>query len=172
MSIELSGWLPPMMHVDPWSATTYDELYDEFCRSLKGPLFFLGVRVWYFPEIVDGKEAIFWHLTSKETYDYQPNNRGKKVRIAIGRYPDLPRCQCLAWVKTVLSRCPCPEVKHWSNLEGGGKINTYIWLEDQDFVIVLRSYLKGRPSYRLVTSYRLDGSRSREKMRKRYETRL
>lgn len=63
-------WLPEMVQVSPWrtggSDDTFEMLYHIFCRDIKNQtLKFYEHSVWFFNEFEDGKEKIFWHLTSR-----------------------------------------------------------------------------------------------------------
>ncbi len=63
----MPDWLPEMFCVDPWGHSTYDELYRVFCADIKNArLQYAGQRVWFFPDKDDGKEVLFWHLTTRD----------------------------------------------------------------------------------------------------------
>ena len=160
----LPEWLPPMLEVNPWQSTTYDQLYAVFARDLRRTnLTFYGYNVWFYPTTEeDGREAIFWHLTTREDKTQQPPTR----------LPDMRRCERLSWVRKLILRCPCPtgEVLDWDHEEGDGSIKTYIWIEKHDFVVILKKLPDGQR--RLITSYHLDGNHQRRKMRKKWENRL
>jgi len=159
----LPAWLPPMLTVMPWQSDTYEALYAVFCRDLRrGDLSYLGFNVWFYPNTEeDGKEAIFWHLTSRLDKSQDP-----PVRL-----PDLRRSERLNWIRPMIFRCPCGagDLLDWDHLEGDGAIKTYIWIQQHDFVIILKKLPDGRR--RLITSCHLD-NHEREKMRKKWERRL
>jgi hypothetical protein len=169
---DLPNWLPPEIEeVDSWDSGTYDVLYDVFCSSLKGKLLFMGKRVWFFPEKEDGRELIFWHLTSRDEYETVYDHRGRSRKIKSGgRLTDFPRCRRLRWIRAILERCPCDEVLQWEHKDGDGNLQTYVWLKDHDFVVILKNYDDG--TYRLKTSYHLDGTQSRKNMKDKYENSL
>ena len=69
-----------------------------------------------------------------------------------------------------------PAVKVWGYRKGNGRIRTYVWLEDLDYVVVLQK----RPVRTrrgpiaiafLVTAFHLDGEGSRRWFRRSYEAR-
>src|SRR5689334_20794264 len=128
MSKQLPSWLPSTIGCDPWSSETYEMLYTEFKRSLKGKLSLDGKRVWFFPEKVDGKEAIFWHLTTRKDIIVYYDNKGRKKYKDGERLPDLPRCDKLHWVRAIIENCNHPDVLFWDYQEDKGTVNTYLWL--------------------------------------------
>lgn len=158
------AWLPPMLTVMPWRSDTYEALYVVFRRDLlRGDLSYRGFNVWFYPDTEEeGKETIFWHLTSREDESQNP-----PVRL-----PDPRRCERLNWVRPMIFRCPCAtgDLLDWDHEEGNGPIKTYIWIHRHDFVIILKKLPDGRR--RLITSYHLDSEHQRRKMRKKWERRL
>ena len=63
----MPDWLPEMASVSPWTENTYEMLYAIFCRDIRDhDLRYAGNSVWIFPEVEDGKELIFWHLTTRD----------------------------------------------------------------------------------------------------------
>jgi hypothetical protein len=151
--------LPPLHCVSPWTASTYDDLYVVFSNAIKGgKLIYMGSVVWHFPEMEDGKEKIFWHLTSRDN------------KIAKDRLPDLRRSERLPWVKPILAECPHAEVLHWDFQEGDKDIRSYVWLKDRDFIIVMKKYPDGRR--RLITSFWIDQEHKRRKLEGKYKNRI
>jgi len=62
----MPDWLPDIVCVDPWTQSTYDMLYRIFCRDIRDhDLRYIGNEVWIFPDMEDGREKIFWHLTTR-----------------------------------------------------------------------------------------------------------
>jgi hypothetical protein len=139
-------------------------LYEVFQRDLlQGDLSYLGHNVWFYPDTEeDGKESIFWHLTTRTDYIENP-----PVRLA-----DPRRCERLNWIRPMIFRCPCEtgDVWDWDHEEGDGAIKTYIWIHQQDFVIIFKKLSNGRR--RLITSYHLDNEHQRTKMAKKWDRRL
>lgn len=153
------NWLPNLFMVDPWTHDTYDALYqlfrDDFVES---QIDYQGYNVWFFPEMEDGKEKVFWHLTSrvdKETGD---------------RLPDLRRSERLPWVKPMLENHFHSEVLAWDHEEGDGSVKTYVWLKNFDFVVIMKKYLDRRR--RLITSYCVEYPNAKKKLMKKYDRRI
>lgn len=152
-------WLPDLLQVSPWSGSTFDDLYSVFSNSIKGGrLTYRGNKIWHFPDLDDGREEIFWHLTS-----CKDKNTGDRL-------PDLRRCERLHWIPIILAACANSDVLEWDYAEGSGKINSYVWLKEENFVIILKKYPKG--DRRILTSYYLDYTNSIQKMQRKYNERL
>ena len=152
-------WLPPMVVVDPWGHNTFDMLYAVFEHDFKDTTpFYEGTVVWYFPEIEDGKEVVFWHLTHREQ-----GFRGERL-------PDMRRCERLPWVRAIIDNSNKPEVLAWDYKEGNGSIHTYLWLKHFDFIVLMKKYRDGRR--RLITSYFIDYPHKRRKLEKKYQKRI
>lgn len=149
-------WLPEMLSVSPWSVDTYEMLYAVFRRDfvVSQPRY-RGFHVWFFTDMDEGKEEIFWHLTDK----------GKKPN----RLPDTNRSARLSWVRPMLQRCPDPEILDW-DVEEDGVIKTYVWLKNHDFVVIMKRMPDGRR--RLLTAHYLDYSDMRNKLQKKYDRRI
>lgn len=152
-------WLSVLFPINPWQHDTYERLYQIFEQDFKvtQPVYDLQA-VWFFPEMEDGKEKIFWHLTSRD--DKQAGER----------LPDLRRCERLPWVRPMLEHPDQPEVLAWDHDEGDGTIKTYVWLENDDFVVIMKKYPNG--GRRLITSYWLEYDHAKRKLRKKYERRI
>jgi len=106
-------WLPEEICVSPWSFNTYDTLYDHFCTYIKGAgLRYGGFRVIIPKEIEDGKEKIFWHLTSRNMWIWDQTLK-KKVK---DRLPDLARCSRISWINPIITNCSDQEVLAWDYL--------------------------------------------------------
>jgi hypothetical protein len=156
-------WLPALVPVSPWSASTYDELYAVFCHMFNnGPVSYRGHRVVIPRQQTDGKEDIFWHITSRK-FDRRRSDE---------RHPDTLRSERLSWLRSVIERCPCPSdhVFDWDYEEGDGTIKTYIWLQDWDFLVILKKFLDGNRL--LITSFHVDNAARHNEVLKKWENRL
>ncbi len=152
-------WLPELFSVSPWKESTYDELYNVFLNDFqRNKLSYLTFNVWFFPEQDDSKYKLFWHITSSED------------KTLGDRIPDLRRCERLPWIRPMILNCPDSSIKNWDYEEGDGKIKTYVWLEDLDFVVIMKRY--NDEQRRLVTSFHLDYSNAKRKMKRKYENRI
>jgi len=155
----LPSWLPPMAIVNPWTSETFDMLYRIFEQDFKlTQLTYEGCTVWFFPDTDQGKEVIFWHLTHRE--DKQTGRR----------LPDLRRSEKLPWIRKMIENPDKPEVLAWDYLESDRTTKTYVWLEDHDFLIIMKKYRDGRR--RLITSYHVEYPHKRRKLTKKYADRI
>jgi len=154
----LFGWLPPMAKVNPWTAETFDLLYAIFQRDFKDsqPLY-EGHPVWFFPEMEDGKEVIFWHMTSEK-------NKNTGERLA-----DFRRSERLPWARPMVDNHTHPEILAFDYVEADGDTNTYIWLKDHDFLVLMKRYRDGRR--RLLTSFYIKYENYRGKLQRKYSRR-
>jgi len=158
MAIE-PEWLPDMFPVNPWTEQTFDSLYEIFKRDFKDsqPIY-REWTIWFFPEKEDGKELVFWHLTSRDDKE------------AGERLPDLRRCERLPWARSMIDNADTPEVLDWDFEEGDGTFKTYIWLRDFNYLMKLKKYPDG--GRRLITSFWVEFSSFRRKLEKKYERRI
>ena len=153
------AWLPAILELSPWTLARYDELYAIFEHDLKfGRPVYDGKEVWFFPEMDDGKETVFWHLTSREDHPTKERNF------------DFRRSERLPWVRPMLDHAAAPEILAWDYQEDDGSIRTYVWLRDWDFLVLMKKMRNG--SRRLITSYWIDYPNKRTKLHKKYEARL
>lgn len=172
-------WLPDMVQVSPWctsgSDDTYEILYRIFCRDIKNhELKYVEYNVWFFNELEDGKEKIFWHLTSREQKSRKVPRRKKRFydtdTIPAERLPDLRRSERLPWVRSLIENCGKSEISAWDYEEGDGSIKTYVWSENYDFVVVMKKYPD--QSRRLVTSFYIDVDYKRHNFERKYDRRI
>lgn len=173
----MPDWLPDMAVVDPWTTGTYDILYHIFCRDIRdGRLQYIGHPVSIFKDVEDGKEKIFWHLTTRETKKEQIPRRKRKyypeirTEVETERLPDLRRCERLPWVKPLVEHPSAPGVLAWDYEEGDGTIKTYVWINNDDFVVIMKKF--PNESRRLITSFYVDKPYKREDFQKKYANRI
>ncbi|MCK4624137.1 MAG: hypothetical protein KAV00_02415 [Phycisphaerae bacterium] len=86
------------------------------------------------------------------------------------RYPDLRRSERLTWVRPLIENPDKIEVLAWDYEEGDGKIRTYVWLEDFDFVVIMKKYPDGRR--RLITSFFVDNDYKRRDFERKHMDRI
>lgn len=152
-------WLPDLFQVNPWTSIIYEELYCLFRKDfIESQPNYEGLTVWFFPEKKNGKELVFWHLTTRDDKD------------AGERLPDLRRCERFPWIRPMLDQVGCPEELAWDYEEGDGTIKTYVWLDEYDFVVILKKYPDG--GRRLITSFWVEYGHKKRSLRKKYENRL
>lgn len=173
----MPDWLPAMASVNPWTEATYDMLYGIFCRDIRdASLKYAGLDVWIFRDMEDGKEAIFWHLTSRKKMAEKIPRRKRKFLPAEQedteqeRLPDPRRCERLPWVRPLIEHPAEPEVLAWDYKEGDETIKTYIWMQDYDFVVIMKKLPDGKR--RLITSFYVDSEYKRDDFTKKYANRI
>lgn len=173
----MPDWLPEIATVNPWTEDTYEMLYEIFCRDIRGHnLRYIGNDVWIFPEMEDGKEKIFWHLTTRDAKRKKIPRRKRRfypegqTDIETERLPDLRRCERLPWVKSLIEHPSEPEVLAWDYEEGDRTVKTYIWIKDQDFVVIMKKYPNGKR--RLITSFYVNRSFKRKDFEDKHANRI
>lgn len=153
------NWLPEMVLVNPWTQMTFNLLYAIFERDFKQTrLTYDGFEIWFFPEMEDGREVIFWHLTHKDD------------KTAGARIPDLRRAERLPWARCLIDNATKPEILAWDYREAKGTTQTYLWLKDYNYVLLMKKYPNGQR--RLLTSFYVDYSHYARKLQKKYDGRL
>jgi hypothetical protein len=168
----MPDWLPETAVVSPWTESTYEMLYAIFCRDIRDyNLRYISHPVWIFLEMEDGKENVFWHLTTRIYRQKKISRRKRKFYPSSQtdtepqRLPDLRRCERLPWVKPLIEHASEPEILAWDYEEGNRTIKTYIWIKDYDFVVIMKKYPDGRR--RLITSFHVDKTYKRQDFKRR-----
>lgn len=152
-------WMPEMFSANPWTVDTYDLLYKVFQKDfIESKPCYRSYTVWFFPEKEDGKEVVFWHLTSRKD-----NNTGERL-------PDLRRSERLPWARPMIDNPDKPEVLDWDYEEDDGTVKTYVWLKDYDYLVILKKYRNG--DRRLITSFWIEYQNFRDKLVMKYEQRI
>ena len=153
----LPDWLPPLILLEDYNgdwATYFENLYRLFLADfIQQTLTFQGRRLSCKRHpLIEGKEATFWHLISE----------GK---VEANRLPDLRRCERIRWPRAIIEHADDPAIKMWEN-ERQGETRTLLWLEDQEYLVVLAD----RQKYVLIwTAYTVIRQHQKEKLRKEYE---
>lgn len=172
----MPDWLPDIVCVDPWTQSTYDMLYRIFCRDIRdNDLRYIENEVWFFPEIEDGREKIFWHLTTRYIISKIPRRKKKfypagQTHFEKDRFPDLRRCERLSWVKALIEKARSPKVLAWDYEEGDLTIKTYVWLKEYDFIVIMKKYPDDKR--RLITSFYVDKFYKRKDFERKYANRI
>jgi hypothetical protein len=123
---------------------------------------FEGREVWWDRRKLDGKyDEGFWHIISST------DSHTKE------RYPDFRRAERLPWCGPTISNSIDPVVKKWDYREGSGRVRTYLWLENWDYVIVLekRPIHIGEAAF-LITAYYVSGDSTRHNLMRKYNNRM
>ncbi len=173
----MPDWLPEKANIDPWTNGTYGMLYAIFCRDIRDyNLRYNGHDAWIFPDTEDGKEVIFWHLTTRKVKPQKIPRRKRKfypeeqADTDTKRQPDLRRCERLPWVKSLIEHPSALEVLTWDYEEGDRTIKTYIWIKDHDFVVIMKKYSGGKR--RLITAFYVDMEYKRGDFKRKYVNRI
>lgn len=157
------AWLPNTISLDGEWEKTLNKLYLIFVEDfIKGKPKFGDRSVWWDQNKYDGRfEEGFWHVISAKDHATQE------------RIPDFERAKRLPWCAPVVLNYQDPQIKCWDFQEGRGKIRTYIWLEQWDYLVILekRSTRNGEIAF-LITAYFISGSSSRKKLTQKYEQRV
>ena len=150
----LPDWLPSLILLEDYAgnwdrylAEVYGVFYGDF-RSSR-PIFG-GQAVKYDDRLQNGKETAFWHMISEED------------KATGQRLPDLRRCERIRWVRTVIEHIDDERVSVWEN-ERHGRKRIVLWMEEQDYLVVLEERPKG---YFLLTAYRTNREHTRRKLRR------
>ena len=173
----MPDWLPEMASVNPWTEATFEMLYEIFCKDIRdADLKYFGHNVWIFREMEGGKEAIFWHLTSRKERPKKVPRRKKKFlkdgqeKSEPERLPDLRRCERIPWIKPMIESSAEPEVTAWDYEEGDRTIKTYIWIRNRNFVVIMKKYPDGKR--RLITSFYVDSQYKKNDFKRKYANRI
>ena len=157
-------WLPEIVSVNGEWKTVLARLYAIFDADFKQTRReFEGRPVWWDQKVLPGEryEEGFWHLITR-------------VDETVGeRLLDPRRAERLPWCGPTISRTRDAAVKVWDYREGSGRIRTYVWLENWDYVIILekRPQRVGEVAF-LITAYHVDGESRRRNLRGKYANRV
>lgn len=159
------SWLPELLDTDGAWQDILDRLYAVFTSDFKiGRPTFRGLPIWWDRKCSEGDshEDGFWHLVTKD--DPASGNR----------LLDTFRAKRLKWCRAIIDNHVDAAVLVWNYREGNGKIRTYLWLENSDYLIVLeKTVRRGKDvAYFLVTAFHLDGESRRRATRRKYDNRI
>lgn len=149
------SWLPaPLTYTGNWDdflRETYSVFENDF-KSYPRPTF-TGLAIFHDKRVIDSdKEEGFWHLASRID------------RKTGQRLPDKERMQRIPWVKAIIENAHDESVTVFDYLEGSRKTRTYLWLRNQDYVVILE---KKRNVALLVTAYIIDNDYTRRKLERK-----
>jgi len=152
------AWLPDQFFITGDWDRDIQNLYDIFEADFKRRRCdFNGTRVIFDNRVLEGAfEEGFWHLVTQK-------DQRSCERLFDGR-----RAECLPWCRAIIVNSSDPAVTAWEWREGNGKIRTYLWLEEADYVVILQR--RGR-AYFLITAYHVDGDSTRRRLKAKYEGR-
>ena len=101
-------------------------------------------------------EEGFWHLITKM-------DRNTEERLLDNR-----RAERLPWCSPTIENSGEVAVVVWDYVEGTGRLRTYLWLKDCDYVIVLEKRRKGAF---LVTAFHVSGDSTRRNLQRKFDER-
>jgi hypothetical protein len=155
------AWLPEILSVDGDWKDLLERLYAVFEHDFKhGRPRLNEFEVWWDRKKRDetGYEEGFYHLIEREE------------KVTMRRLFDPRRAECLSWAAPTINNSNDTEVKVWDYREADGKTNTYVWLHQWDYVIILRKKaMRVGPVVFLVTAFHVDGDRKRRHLRRKCE---
>ncbi|MDN5881406.1 MAG: hypothetical protein L0H75_06525 [Nitrosospira sp.] len=170
------GWLPNSIPFSGDWDTFIRALYIVFDRDFKKCFpRYRTFPVWHNRRVdrADkfGFEEGFWHLVTRDERVFNcATRRNEKERL-----PDLGRASRVPWVRPIIEHEDDPAVLAWDFDEeaGGAKVvRSYIWLKEQDYVVVLERQRKTRGDiFLLITSFHITYEAKRRDLQKRYERR-
>lgn len=156
-------WLPNTISLDGEWEKTLVRLYSIFEQDfIQTQCHFEKRQVWWDDRKFDGRyDEGFWHIIS--TTD----------RETLERIPDFERAKRLPWCAPAISNSQDPQVKCWDFREGNGKIRTYLWIEQWDYLVILekRTVKLGEIAF-LITAYHIGGNSTRRNLTRKYEQRV
>lgn len=159
------SWLPALASVDGEWHEVIRRLHEVFRRDfIRGNPKLRGFPVRWDRRVEEGDryDEGFWHLVTK------------KDHASGDRLLDPDRAKRIAWPAAIIDHAGEDCVLAWDYREGSGRIRTYLWLQEEDFVVILeRKILKndGSEAYFLITSYFAAGDSSRRNLRRKHEQR-
>lgn len=116
-------------------------------------------------EIDEGKQKVFWHLTTRtdETWQFQGRSRVKVKE----RFPDLQRARRICWIKEILENYDHNAIKLFYARHHSKSVRLYLWAYDHDFVVILQKL--GKAESFLVTSFYITHQGKRNEFEKLFQ---
>jgi hypothetical protein len=166
LTMLMPSWLPHKVSVNGQWDRVLEMLYGIFVQDFihSSPLF-EGRMILWDDRILDGQyEEGFWHLITRDEY---ANGKATGNRLF-----DPPRAERLPWCAPTINNSIDPAVRVWNYREGSGRLRTYLWLDQFDYVIVLEiwSQRRGEVAF-LFTAHHVDGASTRKKLQNKYMNR-
>jgi hypothetical protein len=166
--MSVPDWLPGLEDTDGDWDEVVQRLYGIFETDFKkGRPTFDGIPIWWEwrCEPGDPYEDGFWHLIARDG--------GQSQRLF-----DPPRAQRIRWCLAVIQNSGDPAVSRWDFKEGSGRVRTYLWLREHDYVVIMERKTKCRKHtgerfdiYDLITAFHVDGDDERLKLLSKHDRR-
>ncbi|MFA5555016.1 MAG: hypothetical protein WCZ89_04020 [Phycisphaerae bacterium] len=141
----LPEWLPTLILLEDFDGNwdryineVFSIFYQDFIETQPK---FRGQWVRCRRDLINGKEAGFWHCTSEGADE-------------INRTPDLRRCERIRWVRAIIEHQDSGVVETWQSLRKGEK--RYLLWFNEEFLIVLSERQRKRDGFQyiqLITAY-------------------
>lgn len=138
------AWLPEELHYSDYNgdwerflSDVYTVFEQDFKRSK--PIY-QSIPITYDDNMVDGKEAVFWHIIQKED------------TLTGLRVTDLRRCECIPWPRPLIENPADSAISIWENTRNR-QTRILIWAEQLNYLVVLARMPKVMV---LVTAYCTD----------------
>lgn len=149
-----------------------DFLYAIFRRDFVAHKTMLASSIYINPkshQLDNGKEKVFWHLTTKDDKRWEYDENGHKTLVNYGRLTDFGRASRLEWVRQILENHNHHEIKCFYHKEStkNKNIRLYLWAFNHDFVVILEKL--GKSQAFLVTSFYITHIGKRKDFHKWYE---
>lgn len=153
------SFLPSLLKFDgSWS-----ELEEEAYRQFRDA--FIVARIRFLGRVImidtrvdsDGKENGFWHVVER------------KDKVTGVRYPVIEIAQRIPWIIALVGNPQDPSVTSFRYLEGSGRVRHYLWMQPEDFVVILEE--KGS-AYVLITAFMITETWMRRNLQKKYNKRI
>lgn len=147
----------------------FDFLYPLFCRDFVERDTYLNDSIYVDPRgqgIRDGREEVFWHVTTREKK--KRVKEGKLYKDIVTRPLDPDRASRICWIRPILENITHDHVRLFYRKETKGKkpIRLYLWAYHHDFVVIVQKL--GRSDSFLVTSFYITEEYKRESYAKWY----
>jgi len=156
-------WLPEMVSVNGEWSKVLQKLYAIFDRDFRQTArCFEGRSLSWDTRVLDVPyEEGFWHLITR--LEHRTSERLFDPR----------RAERLPWCGPTLSHSDDIAVRVWDYSESHGKLRTYVWLKDWDYVVILEKRDRpGRSFAFLVTAFHVDGESRRRDLCRKYAQRV
>lgn len=153
-------WLDAIIALDDFNGDPVayiDHLFEIFTRDfIESTPIFRGSRVFHDSNDDGGKPHAFVHITTEES---------KKTG---DRELCLRRCERIAWIRPIIENADDAAVLVWSKEQQtskGWKTRTYLFLEQEDFLVILEEKTKG---HFMITAIYVDNPNQKKKHLKAY----
>lgn len=157
------GWLPSTVSVNGEPNKVFAMLYGIFDSDFRiAALQFMSMPVWWDRRVVDPPyEEGFWHLITRKDY-----STGERLL-------DFRRAERLPWCGPTILNYSDSCIRLWNYEEGDRRIRTYVWLESNDYVVILEKRVRGNRTIAfLVTAFHIDGNQKRADLERKYRNRM